>query len=224
MTRIPTLLVLLAAAAVFLPGSARPAATATALTGTVGVNDAYAIHLTDASGNPVTHLDPGAYTITVHDESALHNFHLSGPGVDQATTEDFIGTVTWNVTFVDGKYHFQCDPHAARMRGDFTVGVVQTPPAPVNLAGVVGPRRTIALRDASGSRVSTLTGGRYRITVRDRTTTDNFHLRGPGVNKATGVRFRGTVRWTVALREGAYSYRSDRHKSLRGGFRVSASS
>jgi hypothetical protein len=65
--------------------------------------------------------------------------------------------------------------------------------------------------------------GPYRITVRDRTKSDNFHLRGPGVNKSTGVRFRGTVRWTVMLSAGTYTYRSDKHASLRRSFRVTAS-
>src|SRR5918911_2750606 len=68
------------------------------LTGTVGTNDAFVISLTDASGARVTHLDPGTYTIVVHDRSDQHNFRLAGPGVNQATTVDGIGDVTWTVT------------------------------------------------------------------------------------------------------------------------------
>jgi hypothetical protein len=220
--RITTTLILLAAA-VLVPGAARSAPASTTLIGTVGVGDAFIIRLTDESGNAVTHLDPGAYTIRVHDASTLHNFHLTGPGVDQSTTEDFVGDVTWNVTFVDGTYEFHCDPHATRMHGSFTVGTVQTPPPPTALSGVVGPKRTIALRGADGTRVSSLVTGRYRITVRDRTKADNFRLRGPGVNKATGIGFRGTARWTLTLAPGSYTYRSDKHKSLRRSFRVTAS-
>jgi plastocyanin len=220
--RIGIILVLLAAA-VFVPGAAHSAASATALVGTVGTGDAFVIRLTDAAGNAVTRLDPGDYTITIHDRSAFHNFHLSGPGVDQSTTEDFVGDVTWNVKLVDGSYHFQCDPHASRMKGDFVVGTAPPPPAPepTFLSGAVGPKLTISLRTATGVRVKALTAGAFLITVRDRTRVDNFHLRGPGVNKSTGVRFRGTVRWAVTLRAGTYTYRSDRHK-LRGSFRVSA--
>jgi hypothetical protein len=60
------------------------------------------------------------------------------------------------------------------------------------------------------------------ITVRDASRTDNFRLVGPGVNRATGLAFRGTVSWTVTLKVGVYRFRSDRHPSLRGGFTVSS--
>ena len=55
----------------------------TTLVGTVGPG--FTINLTDESGNRVTHLDPGTYTITVNDKSNLHNFDLRGPGVSQST-------------------------------------------------------------------------------------------------------------------------------------------
>jgi plastocyanin len=32
-----------------------------------------------------------------------------------------VGTATWNVTLEAGSYHFQCDPHASSMNGDFEV-------------------------------------------------------------------------------------------------------
>ena len=57
--------------------------------------------------------------------------------------------------------------------------------------------------------------------VRDLTKKDNFHLTGPGVNKKTGVAFMGTVTWTLTLKDGTYSYRSDAHPALRGSLRVS---
>jgi plastocyanin len=222
MTRIRTLTILcLAAAAVLVPGAAHSAPASTTLVAVVGTNDSFTIDLTDESGTPVRHLDPGTYTILVHDKSQRHNFHLLGTDVNQATTVPFVGDVTWTVTFTNGTYTYQCDVHRYDMSSDFTVG---TPPAAAKpLTGTVGPRRTISLRDATGARVTSLTAGRYVITVRDRTKTDNFRLRGPGVNKATGVGFRGTVRWTVNLAGGSYTYRSDRHKTLRGAFTVSPS-
>ena len=58
------------------------------------------------------------------------------------------------------------------------------------------------------------------IVVKDRSAGDNFRLTGPGVAKATGVAFRGTVTWAVTLRAGTYRYRSDRHPGLRGTFTV----
>jgi hypothetical protein len=187
--------------------------------GTVGTNDAFVITLRDAGGNPVTHLDPGTYDIAVRDVSDLHNFHLRGPGVDQATIAEETETVTWTVTFSDGTYTYQCDPHSSLMHGSFTVGNVPPPPAPAALTGTVGPRRTIALRDDSG-KLKTIAAGAVVLTVNDRSRLDNFHLTGAGVNRKTGVAFRGRVTWKLTLRAGRYTYRSDKHKSLRGTFTV----
>ena len=95
MLRTFPLALLLTIAAVLVPGSARPAATATALTGSVGPG--FTISLKDSNGVGVSHLDPGDYTITVQnlDSTMTHNFHLFGPGVDQATPFQ-AGTWTWN--------------------------------------------------------------------------------------------------------------------------------
>jgi hypothetical protein len=60
------------------------------------------------------------------------------------------------------------------------------------------------------------------ITVSDRSRVDNFHLSGPGVNKRTGVGFRGRVTWRFLLSAGKYVYRSDKHKTLRGSFSVTS--
>ncbi len=64
---------------------------------------------------------PGRYTINVDDQSDIHNFHLSGPGVDEATEVGTTGMTTWDVTLEAGSYHFQCDPHSSQMNGDFEV-------------------------------------------------------------------------------------------------------
>jgi hypothetical protein len=193
------------------------------LTGTVGPG--FTITLRDASGARVQHLDPGSYTIAVNDLAAEHNFHLSGPGVNQLTTVEDIGPVTWNVTFRDGIYTYQCDPHASTMRGRFAVGSATLPTraaAPTRLSGRVGPGAKITLTNAAGKRATRVKAGRYRITVRDVSRTDNFHLTGPGLNRKTGVRFRGTTTWTVSLKAGRYVYRSDRSKKLRGVVTVTA--
>ena len=194
------------------------------LVATVGVGDGFNISLRDASGAAVRHLDPGTYTIQVHDESEIHNFHLFGPDVNMATAVESEGDATWTVTFVDGTYRFQCDPHATVMHGSFTVGNVTAPPAATRLAARVGPGHRISLRTAAGVRLTLLNGTtRAVITVNDRSHSDNFHLRGPRVNRTTGVRFRGRVTWRVTLRAGVYVYRSDRHRSLHGTFTVTAS-
>ncbi len=89
--------------------------------GTVGPG--YTITLTDADGNCVTSLPAGTYDIEVHDNAAIHNFHLFGPAsVDESTDVAGTGQVTWTVTLVAGTYTYQCDPHAdLGMRATFTV-------------------------------------------------------------------------------------------------------
>lgn len=213
------LLLPLVLAAVLLPGSARSASTATSLVATVGPG--FSIRLADAGGKAVTQLAPGDYTITINNKSQgtdyVHNFHLKGPGIDMAS--DFAaGTTTWNVTFVDGAYTFKCDAHPTQMHGSFRVGTAP-PPAP-KLTGKVGPRKTISLTKASAP-VKTLKAGAYKVAVSDLSKTDNFHLSGPGVNKKTGVRFKGGASWTVTLRAGTYTFRSDATKTLRRTFKVS---
>src|SRR5438270_222930 len=124
--RLSLALLVVAAALLFaLPGGARPAQNT--LTGTVGPG--FSIALLDESGNLVTHLDPGTYTITVKDQADIHNFDLTGPGVSQHTEIEFVGTTTWTVTFADGIYTYLCDAHPTQMKGRFAVGTA-TLPAP----------------------------------------------------------------------------------------------
>src|SRR5262245_17260804 len=91
------------------------------------------------------------------------------------------------------------------------------PPTPVaaqQLAASVGPGAKITMRSSAKS-------GRTTLTVRDLSAKDNFHLTGPGVNKKTGVAFKGSVTWSLMLKKGAYAYRSDAHAKLRGSLKVS---
>ena len=192
------------------------------LNATVGTNDAFLITLTDASGAKVTHLDAGTYTIDVHDLSDEHNFHLRGPGVDRSTVVENTGDETWTVTFADGVYRYQCDPHAGIMKGSFAAGTAQLAPPTASLTGRVGPGKRIAVRNANGSKATILNGvTSIKLTVTDSSKTDNFHLIGPGVNRSTGVAFRGRRTWNLTnLQAGVYRYRSDRHRALRGSFSV----
>jgi hypothetical protein len=103
------------------PASGAAPAAASVLTGTVGQGDAPVITLVDSAGAPVTSLKAGSYTVNVKDLSTHHNFHLTGTGVDQKTTVPDTKDVTWAINLVAGTYTFQCDPHAARMVGTFTV-------------------------------------------------------------------------------------------------------
>ena len=68
-------------------------------------------------------LSAGDYTLTVDDQSSAHNFHLTGPGgVDVSTDVGAEGEESFEVTLEPGEYTFVCDPHASQMRGTFTVG------------------------------------------------------------------------------------------------------
>jgi hypothetical protein len=213
----PLLLLLLVLAAVLVPGSANSAAKGIALTATVGPG--FSIRLVDANNNPVRQLDAGDYSITIKNLSPIqeHNFHLTGPGVDRASAFNNT-TVTWDVTLANGTYNFKCDAHPTQMKGSFHVGPL--PPAPKKLNGKVGPKVTISIKTASGAAVKTLKAGSYKVAVRDATKKDNFHLTGPGVNKKTGVKFRGAVTWTLKLKAGKHTVRSDAHKKLRRTFMV----
>jgi hypothetical protein len=109
----------LAAASLLLVLPAETHATNPQLTATVGPG--FTISLVDANNHQVTSLPAGTYDITVHDNANIHNFHLTGPGVDQATGISETGTFSWTVTFSVGSYHFQCDVHPVELHGDFTV-------------------------------------------------------------------------------------------------------
>jgi hypothetical protein len=190
------------------------------LVGTVGMGDAFVIALADASGKPVTRLEPGTYTLLVHDQSQLHDFHLFGPGVDVATPVEKTGDFTFTVNLTDGKYRFVCDPHFTRMNGTFTVGSAPTAPPPA-----AAPQKLAAGLSASGRasllRPAKLVAGEARIVVSDRSAKDGFRLAGPGgFAKSTGVAFRGTVTWKLALRPGRYVYGSVKHPKARAVFTV----
>ena len=73
------------------------------------------------AGKKVSRLKAGKYKVVVKDLSNIHNFHLTGPGVNKKTGVGAKGTFTWTVTLKKGTYKFICDPHAAIMKGSFKV-------------------------------------------------------------------------------------------------------
>jgi plastocyanin len=75
----------------------------------------------DISVEDADNVKAGDYTLKVEDKSDIHNFHLTGPGVDVKTEVSFKGTMTFPVKLQAGEYHFQCDPHSSSMNGSFTV-------------------------------------------------------------------------------------------------------
>jgi plastocyanin len=90
------------------------------------------------------------------------------------------------------------------------------------LAGSVGPGFTITLKK-SGKAVKTLKPGSYTITVKDQSSSHDFHIFGPGVKKVvTSVPFMGTKKVTVTLKAGKYTFQCDPHASsgMKGTFTV----
>jgi len=225
MARLPALALGLAVVALLLAagGQATPGQS-TKLHGRVGPG--FTISLTTDAGARVTHLDPGAYEIEVEDESEEHNFHLRGPGVDRATDIGGEGKELWTVTFRDGTYRFQCDPHQGTMNGSFTVGNVPAPapsPEPKPPAAAVTPRTklvltsgpvfTITLTTAAGKTVKSMKTGTYRVTVRDRSRIHDAHVIAPGYNRRTSpLTYTGTQTWKVKLaRAGTFRFLCDPH-------------
>ena len=82
--------------------------------------ESFDLVLTDSSGAPVEELPGGDYDIRVQDLATIHNFHLTGPGVDETTPIPGTGEVVWRVTLTPGEYTAVCDPHPD-MRASFTV-------------------------------------------------------------------------------------------------------
>jgi plastocyanin len=94
------------------------------LTGTVGPG--FTITLKRGTAEVRT-LAAGAYSFVINDRSNIHNFHLTGPGVDRKTTVAFMGAIRWTVKLRAGTYTYLCDPHSTGlmggqlMRGQFVV-------------------------------------------------------------------------------------------------------
>jgi plastocyanin len=113
------LVALAAVAAILTVPSAFASRTATgSLVATDGPG--FTITLTKA-GKKVTKLSAGTYTVKVQDKSNIHNFHLTGPGVNKKTSVVAVATFTWIVTLKKGTYKYVCDPHLTIMHGSFTV-------------------------------------------------------------------------------------------------------
>jgi hypothetical protein len=223
------LVLTVAAAAMGGVAAAVALADGTPLHGSVGPG--FAISLKDGSGATVSHLDPGAYALTVDDLSDMHNFHLTGPGVDVGTTVEGTGEQTFALTLVDGTYSFICNAHPLSMKGSFTVGTAAPPPpttpppttpepmppAPSTRINVGVADHVLTLRNAGGSAVRRLRAGSYVFKVSDRSKTQNVHVVGAGVNRRTGIGFTGTVTWRMNLKKGTLVYRSDARPA---GFRA----
>jgi plastocyanin len=89
--------------------------------------------------------------------------------------------------------------------------------------GTVGPGFTIGLT-LNGKKVTKLKAGTpYRFAISDRSSSHDFHLTGPGINRVlTSVGFSGTKGYTLTLKKGSYRFQCDPHASfMHGAFKVS---
>lgn len=110
----------LVAAMLFLviagPGSAAPRK----LAGTVGPGFTISLKF---GGRSATTLKAGRYRLVVNDRSSIHDFHITGPGVNKVVTSvPFTGTRSVLLALRKGVYTFVCDPHASVMHGTLRVG------------------------------------------------------------------------------------------------------
>jgi plastocyanin len=88
------------------------------------------------------------------------------------------------------------------------------------LTGTDGPGFTITLKKGN-TKVTSLKAGKYKIVIKDMSNIHNFHLKGPGVDKKTGVGAKGTFTWTVTLKKGTYKFICDPHAAImKGSFKV----
>jgi plastocyanin len=107
------------AAAATLVLSAPAGAAPKVVNGSVGPG--FTISLT-SGGKKVTSLKAGTYRFDVSDRSPIHDFHLSGPGVNKVITAvSFQGRRSVTVKLKRGTYRYVCDPHASFMKGSFRV-------------------------------------------------------------------------------------------------------
>jgi hypothetical protein len=202
--------------ALLFPLTSHGAAEPGRLVATVGPD--FTIRLDDANGRPITSLPEGPYSLLVRDLSAEHNFVLAdkpaGLKLRVDSGVEFVGEKTFEIQLEVGRYVFACSPHFQTMNGGFTVfptPVTKPKPMPTIKAGVTAGGTAYAPRTAKA--------GRYRFVVSDRSARHNFRLHGNGVKRATGVRFKGTARWTVRLARGTYRFGTDR-EPLEGRLRV----
>jgi plastocyanin len=86
---------------------------------------------------------------------------------------------------------------------------------PPTYKGTVGPGFTISMAKKPTK------AGKIKLTVSDKSSAHNFHLKGPGVNVSTSVPQSGTKSFTVTLKKGSYTFVCDPHaSSMKGSFKI----
>jgi PASTA domain len=122
-----------------------------------------------ADGRRATRVPPGEYTIQVHDLATAHNFHLTGPGVDDKTQVDEIIHPIWRLTLRAGTYTFKCDVHPS-IKGTLVVSTTAPPVPKCKVPRLVGKtldraRRMIRVAHCSVGRIRRARSNRARGRV-----------------------------------------------------------
>ena len=113
-------LLALVVAAALVGADGGSAAAGKKVNGTVGPG--FTIGLT-SNGKNVAKLKAGVpYRFVISDRASIHDFHLSGPGLNRVLAGvGFTGTKSFVLKLKKGSYRFVCDPHASIMHGTFSV-------------------------------------------------------------------------------------------------------
>ena len=115
-------LISIAAGLLVLPAAAR--AGHPVLIARSGLHDGYTISLRTPGGKLVTRLPAGTYTIVVHDYSKVHNFALGSQTANKrlfTTGIPWVGTRSYTLRLIPGRYAYACSAHFQTMNGTFVV-------------------------------------------------------------------------------------------------------
>jgi plastocyanin len=90
--------------------------------------------------------------------------------------------------------------------------------AAIGLHGVVGPGFTISFTYSdTGTNVTQLNPGTYKVQIDDLANNHDFHLTGNGTDLSTDVAAIGTSQWTVNFQPGSYMFVCDPHAATMNG-------
>jgi hypothetical protein len=71
------------------------------------------------------------YRFLIDDRASIHDFHLSGPGLNRVLTGvDFTGTKDVVLTLKKGVYRYVCDPHSGSCMAASASSDARADPAP----------------------------------------------------------------------------------------------
>jgi plastocyanin len=80
----------------------------------------FRIEMVNRANQHLRTVKAGTYRIKIEDKASMHNFHLTGPGVNKSTSVGGVTETTWTVRLKPGTYTYACDAHA-QMRKTFRV-------------------------------------------------------------------------------------------------------